>query len=92
MATIVANHSLTECTHEEDPVAYLTLFLTAFAAATLLPAYSEILLGTLLAQGLSPWWLWFWATLGNTLGSVVNGIIGRQVIVPRSSIYTESAC
>ncbi|KAA1173169.1 DedA family protein [Marinobacter salinexigens] len=60
-------------------MAYLTLFATAFAAATLLPAYSEILLGTLATQGLSLFWLWFWATLGNTLGSVVNGIIGRQV-------------
>ena len=58
---------------------YLTLFATAFAAATLLPAYSEILLGTLLAKGYGPYWLWLAATTGNTLGSVVNGIIGRQV-------------
>lgn len=58
---------------------YMSLFLTAFAAATLLPAYSEVLLGGLVAKGLSLGWLWFWATLGNTLGSVVNGIIGRQV-------------
>lgn len=63
----------------ELPLAYLTLFLTAFAAATLLPAYSELLLGTLANQGLPLFWLWFWATLGNTLGSVVNGVIGRQV-------------
>src|SRR5690606_24936168 len=63
----------------EKPVAYLSLFLTAFAAATLLPAYSEVLLGGLVTQGFSLWWLWFWATLGITLGSVVNGIIGRQV-------------
>jgi len=60
-------------------VVYLTLFATAFAAATLLPAYSEILLGTLLAKGYGPFWLWLAATTGNTLGSVVNGIIGRQV-------------
>lgn len=60
-------------------MAYLTLFLTAFAAATLLPAYSEVLLGTLVTQGYSLWWLWVWATAGNTLGSVVNGVIGRQV-------------
>jgi len=60
-------------------LAYLTLFLTAFAAATLLPAYSEILLGTMVTQGYSLWWLWVWATAGNTLGSVVNGVIGRQV-------------
>ncbi|MBJ6138379.1 YqaA family protein [Marinobacter litoralis] len=60
-------------------MAYLTLFLTSFAAATLLPAYSEILLGTLANQGLPLFWLWLSATLGNTLGSVINGLIGRQV-------------
>lgn len=60
-------------------MAYLTLFFAAFAAATLIPAYSEILLGGLVTQGYSVFWLWFWATLGNTLGSVVNGFIGRQV-------------
>jgi membrane protein YqaA with SNARE-associated domain len=60
-------------------VVYLSLFATSFAAATLLPAYSEILLGTLLAKGYATFWLWFAATTGNTLGSVANGIIGRQV-------------
>ncbi|ABM19480.1 conserved hypothetical protein [Marinobacter nauticus VT8] len=60
-------------------LAYLTLFLTSFAAATLLPAYSEILLGTLVSQNYPLFWLWLWATMGNTLGSVVNGLIGRQV-------------
>ncbi|MEQ9546021.1 YqaA family protein [uncultured Marinobacter sp.] len=60
-------------------MAYLTLFLTAFAAATLLPAYSEVLLGAMVTQSYSLFWLWFWATAGNTLGSVVNGVIGRQV-------------
>lgn len=58
---------------------YLSLFLSAFAAATLLPAYSELLLGALVSQKYPLFWLWFWATLGNTLGSVVNGLIGRQV-------------
>lgn len=60
-------------------MAYLTLFMTALAAATLLPAYSEILLGGMVTQGYSLWWIWFSATAGNTLGSVVNGVIGRQV-------------
>ncbi|TBW56204.1 DedA family protein [Marinobacter halodurans] len=60
-------------------MAYLSLFFTAFAAATLLPAYSELLLGGMVAQGYSLWWLWLFATLGNTLGSMVNGWIGRQV-------------
>lgn len=60
-------------------VAYLSLFITAFVAATILPAYSEVLLGGLVIEGYSVWWLWFWATAGNTLGSVVNGVIGRQI-------------
>ncbi len=60
-------------------MAYLTLFLTALAAATLLPAYSEILVGGMVSQNYSMFWIWFFATTGNTLGSVINGIIGRQV-------------
>lgn len=60
-------------------MSYLTLFLTAFVAATILPAYSEVLLGALVTKGYSLFWLWFWATAGNTLGSVVNGVLGRQV-------------
>lgn len=60
-------------------MAYLSLFFTALAAATLLPAYSEVLLGGLVTQGYSAWGLWACATAGNTLGSVVNGVIGRQV-------------
>jgi membrane protein YqaA with SNARE-associated domain len=60
-------------------LAYLSLFVTAFVAATILPAYSEVLLGGLVMQGYSVWWLWVWATAGNTLGAVVNGILGRQI-------------
>jgi membrane protein YqaA with SNARE-associated domain len=63
----------------EPSVVYLSLFFTSFLAATILPAYSELLLGGLVSQGFSLFWLWFWATLGNTLGSVVNGVIGRQI-------------
>lgn len=58
---------------------YLTLFTTAFLAATLLPAFSEGLFAALILQGYGVFWLWLAATTGNTLGSVVNGIIGRQV-------------
>ena len=60
-------------------LAFLTLFFTALAAATLLPAYSEIMVAGMVTQGYSLWWIWFWATAGNTAGSVVNGVIGRQV-------------
>lgn len=61
-------------------MAYLTLFLTAFAAATILPFYSEVLVLTLLYQGLHPGGLWLSATLGNTLGSAVNWALGRYLL------------
>ena len=60
-------------------MAYISLFLIALAAATLLPAYSEILVGGMVTQGYSLGLIWFWATAGNTAGSVINGMIGRQV-------------
>jgi membrane protein YqaA with SNARE-associated domain len=61
-------------------VAYFSLFVTGFIAATLFPASSEVLLLALLAQGLSPFWLWTSATLGNTLGSCVNWYLGRELL------------
>jgi membrane protein YqaA with SNARE-associated domain len=60
--------------------AYLGLFLVAFLAATLVPAYSEILFATLLAAGYPPFPLWAWATAGNTLGSAVNWMLGRFLL------------
>lgn len=60
-------------------MAFLTLFFSALLAATLLPGYSEVLVAGMATQAYSPWWLWFWATAGNTVGSVINGVIGRQV-------------
>ncbi|NGX16339.1 YqaA family protein [Wenzhouxiangella sp. XN24] len=56
---------------------YVGLFLTSFFAATLLPAYSEILFGGLLIQGYDPLALWLWASTGNTLGSAVNWALAR---------------
>lgn len=55
---------------------YLILFLSAMGAATLLPIYSEAVLLYDLSKGYSPFWLWAVATLGNTIGSVINYIIG----------------
>ena len=60
-------------------LAYLSLFVSAFLAATLLPASSEVVLGGLVVQGYTMGWLWVSATAGNTLGSVINGILGRQI-------------
>lgn len=49
-------------------------------AATLLPAYSEIVLASLVAAGHDPLALWFWASLGNTPGSAVNWVLGRYLL------------
>ena len=59
---------------------YLSLFLVSFLAATLLPAGSEILLLGLASAGHDPWNLWFWATLGNTLGAMLNYALGRYLL------------
>ncbi|GHE21010.1 YqaA family protein [Halomonas urumqiensis] len=55
----------------------LSLFLVAFASATLLPGGSEVWLARLWCLGESPAALWAVATLGNTLGSLVNVWLGR---------------
>ncbi|MCS6892095.1 MAG: YqaA family protein [Rhodovarius sp.] len=63
-----------------DFAAYLGLFLSAFGAATLLPLQSEPVLIGLLAGGVGlPWLLVATASLGNTLGAVVNWWLGRQI-------------
>ncbi len=57
-----------------------SLFLTAFAAATLFPAQSELLLVTLvLKTQMSPWLLVAVASVGNILGACVNWLLGRYV-------------
>lgn len=60
--------------------AYLSLFTVSFLAATLLPAYSEVVFAGLLAAGYDPWTLWAWATAGNTLGAAVNWLLGRFLL------------
>ena len=59
---------------------YLSLFISAFIAATLLPFYSEVILGVMLVNGADPLWLWLSATCGNTLGSWVNWLLGRYLL------------
>lgn len=62
----------------ETLAAYGGMFFTAFLAATVLPAQSEILFTALLASGRhDPLMLGLVATAGNTLGSVVNWVMGR---------------
>ncbi|WP_377173996.1 YqaA family protein [Mycoplana ramosa] len=60
--------------------AYLGLFASAFAAATLLPAQSEAVLVLLLLKGDLPVSaLVAIASLGNVLGSIVNWCLGRWI-------------
>ncbi len=57
-----------------------SLFFVAFGAASLLPLASEpVLIGLLLAGHVEPWLLVAVASVGNTLGSLVNYGLGRMV-------------
>jgi membrane protein YqaA with SNARE-associated domain len=60
-------------------VGYSILFLSAFGAATILPFSSEIAFIAMLEQGYTPFWVWLVATAGNSLGAVVNWILGRYL-------------
>ena len=67
---------------------YLLLFLSAFLAATLLPAQSEALLAGLLHNGDHITWLLISvASLGNILGSVFNWLLGRFLEKHRGHRY-----
>ena len=58
--------------------AHISLFLVAFLAATIFPAQSEGVLAALLATKDYPvWTLIAVASIGNTLGSLVNWWLGR---------------
>jgi membrane protein YqaA with SNARE-associated domain len=59
-------------------VVYAGLFAAAFAAATVLPAQSEVaLVALLLAEHYPVWLLVLVAAVGNMLGSTVNWGLGR---------------
>lgn len=62
-------------------MAYLGVFVSAFLAATLIPLSSEVVLAALTAASsgdlVALWALWALATLGNTLGALVNWALGR---------------
>jgi membrane protein YqaA with SNARE-associated domain len=64
----------------------LGLFLTAFVSATLVPMSSEVVLAALIAaQGWDVVLLVAVATVGNTLGAVVNWLLGRFCLRWRDS-------
>lgn len=65
---------------------YLGLFASAFLAATILPIVSEAVFSGLAATGeFEPFILLAVASVGNTLGSVVNWLLGRFLYDSRES-------
>jgi membrane protein YqaA with SNARE-associated domain len=61
-------------------MAYLSLFVAAFLAATIVPAQSEVLLvGLILSNDYSVPLLVLVATVGNCLGSIVSWWLGRYL-------------
>ena len=59
---------------------YIGLFFSAFLAATILPVASEVVITAMAASGeFETLWLLIVASVGNTLGSVVNWLLGRYL-------------
>lgn len=60
---------------------FLAVFASSFLAATILPAASEVVLaGTAMADDANALALLVVASCGNTLGSVVNWLLGRFLL------------
>lgn len=55
------------------------VFVAALLAATVVPFYSEVAVGAAIIGGYSAFAVWLAASLGNTLGAVINGILGRTL-------------
>ena len=75
------------------------LFVSAFAASTILPMSSEVVLGALAVAGTTDVWLLLAvATAGNTLGAVANWALGRYAATWRTRLTSldednfERAC
>jgi len=58
---------------------YLLVFLSAIAAATILPLSSEFAAIAAIKTGHIPWLIWLLASLGNTIGSIINWCLGRYL-------------
>lgn len=61
-------------------ISYLFLFISSFLAATVLPFSSEVILFALVRQGEPEGLLILTASIGNTLGAVVNWYLGRFLL------------
>ena len=57
---------------------YITLFFISLVSGSLFPLGSEGVLVYNLMQGYNPCWLLIFATLGNTLGGVINYYLGLK--------------
>ena len=57
---------------------YLTLFISALVSATLIPFGSEALLIYDIKEGYNLYLLLFFATFGNSLGSIINYFLGLK--------------
>lgn len=71
---------------------YIILFLSAFLSATLFPFGSEALLIYNLKEGYSIYLLLFFASMGNTLGSLINyfiGLKGEQYLEKKAYLKKE---
>ena len=53
------------------------MFLSAFLAGSIIPVSSEVVMGALQVAGVDQTGLIVWATIGNTLGSLLNYGLGR---------------
>lgn len=65
---------------------YLTLFFSAFISATLFPLGSEALLIYDIKEGYNIYLLLFFATLGNSFGSILNyylGLKGEEYLIEK---------
>lgn len=74
-------------------IIYLTLFFSAFISATLLPMGSEALLIYDINEGYNIPALLFFATVGNSLGSLVNyylGLKGEQYLEEKKYLKKRS--
>lgn len=74
------------------PMVYLTLFFSALLSATLWPMGSEALLLYDISQGYALLWLLTAATIGNTLGAVINywmGLGGEKLLEERGLVPPE---
>lgn len=55
---------------------YLGMFIAAFAAGSILPGNSEVVMSALLALGSDKWLLLLFATLGNVIGGLTCYYLG----------------